>query len=219
MSWRLSQLRMRIRPKVLAVLRRVPAAVVSLIRDWIGVIGLRREVIRLKAQRYDELLMSTIGLRRALKTQRRAYSDLLEQLQAREAEVEKLKQVISGLEDQREADKTTAISVGQVALFRRFRSMFTQLPTLESEVNNGTGVQARDVLAILSPLDEWLEESGILPIGQIGEETGFDPTLHRAVGHGARSISPGDPVSVKYVGYHLDSEILAKAQVTLVKGE
>ncbi len=212
MSWRLSQLRMRIRPKVLAVLRRVPAAFVSLVRDWIGLIGLRLEVIRLKAMRYDELLVSTVGLRRALKTQRRAYADLLEQLQSREVEVNKLKQALAD----REACQESAAGSDHLTLFRRFRSMLTQLPTLESEVNNGAGVQARDVLAILSPLDEWLEESGIVPIGQVGEELTFDPALHRAVGQGARSISPGDRVGVKYVGYRLDSEILAKAQVMLV---
>jgi molecular chaperone GrpE (heat shock protein) len=215
MSWRLSQLRMRIRPKVLIVLRRVPAAFISLFGDWIGLIGLRREVIRLKAMRYDELLVSTVGLRRALKTQRRAYADLLEQLQSREAEVEKLKQALADREPIREP----SADGDHTALFRRFRSMLTQLPTIESEVNDGANLQARDVLAILSPLDEWLEESGIGLIGQVGEELTFDPALHRAVGQGARSISPGDPVSVKYVGYRLDSEILAKAQVTLVRGE
>jgi molecular chaperone GrpE (heat shock protein) len=215
MSWRLSQIRMHVRPKILIVLRRVPAAVVSLVKEWIGVVGLRREVIRLKAKRYDELAVTAAGLRRALKTQRRAYADLLEQLQSREAEIEKLKQALA---DREESGESSA-GVDHLTLFRRFRSMLTQLPTVESEVNDGANVQAGDVLAILSPLDEWLEESGIAPIGQVGEETSFDPTVHRTVGRGARSVTVGDRVNIKYVGYHLDSEILTKAQVTLVKRE
>ncbi len=202
---------MSVRPKIPVVLRRVPVAVVSLIKEWIGVVGLRREVTRLKARRYDELLISTVGLRRALKTQRRAYTDLLEQLRSREAEIEKLKQALAD----RAASREPAANDGHLTLFRRFRSMLTQLPTIEAEVNNGANVQAGDVLAILSPLDEWLEESGIIPIGQVGEETGFDPTVHRAVGRGARSITAGDRINVKYVGYRLDSEVLTKAQVTL----
>ncbi|MBN1121306.1 MAG: nucleotide exchange factor GrpE [Anaerolineae bacterium] len=207
----MSQIRMSVRPKTLVILRRVPAVVISLIKEWIGVIGLRREVTHLKAKRYDELSITASGLRRALKTQRRAYADLLEQLQSREAEIDRLKKALAD----REASQESAAGGDHVILFRRFRSMLTQLPTLESEVNNGASIQAGDVLSILSPLDEWLEESGIVSIGQVGEETSFDPTLHRAVGRGARSVVMGDRVNVKYVGYRLDSEILTKAQVTL----
>jgi molecular chaperone GrpE (heat shock protein) len=105
-----------------------------------------------------------------------------------------------------------ALSDQKRSLYAVLEPMLTQLPVVRRSIAQGRQVDALDVIDLLSPLDEALKTLGFQPIGTVGTEVAFDPTVHQ-VAQGA-APQPGTTVTVKNVGYLLDGAILRKARVT-----
>lgn len=186
------------------------------LRDGLAARRLRVEVTREKARSYNVCAETVHGLRRALDTQQRAQDDLRRELAARDEQIEGLRAEYAVLEGRLHSAGAESARTGRLALFRDLQPVLVQLPTMRAAVEQGADLAAADVLDMLAPLDQLVVDLGFECIGEAGEETPFDPHLHRVVGREAGDIADGDPVRVRYVGYRLDGEIVAKAEVTRV---
>jgi molecular chaperone GrpE (heat shock protein) len=89
--------------------------------------------------------------------------------------------------------------------------LLTQAHLLEVE---GKPVQARDVLAVAKRLVRSLEDNGLVLEGSVGETVPFDPNRHEPLSADA-SLTPGQPVIVRFVGAAYQGKLLRKAGVAL----
>ncbi len=193
----------------------LPHYVGDLVRDRLEIIRLQQEIKELKAQAYDRLAAAVIGLRRAVETQERVADDLQQQLNERDEQIAKLREEYAQLNSRGDASISEAREAERLAWFKRLQPMLVQLPTLRSAVETeGADISARDVLNIVSLMDEVLADMQFEPIGAAGENVTYDPKKHKPVGRGARSLHPEDEVRVRYVGYMHDGDVLVKAEVT-----
>lgn len=187
------------------------------LRDRLVVFQLSQEVARAKAAQYDLLSENIVGLRRAIETQQRAADELQAQLAGRDSQIAELRAEYGALEGRQASAQSSSVREERIALFRHLQPIATQLPTLRAAVEVGADLTARDILDLLRPLDQMLGDLGFERIGQAGEETSFDPRLHRAVGTGAGDVRADAPVRVRYVGYQYGNEVVAKAEVTPIR--
>jgi molecular chaperone GrpE (heat shock protein) len=185
-------------------------------QDWLTVAALRWEVARLKLLNYDTLVDNLRGLRRVIQTLERSVGELNQQIDARNAQIESLRTEYATLKERAERAEAASARNERQALFARLQPIATQLPTLRAAVAQGGAVSAKDVLGLLTPLDDMLRDLGYQPIGEAGAELEYDPTRHRAVGRGARSVEPGARVRVRYVGYLHEGRVACKAEVTSI---
>lgn len=187
----------------------------QLLSDWLATRRLRGEVARWRARSYDECVETVRGLRRVLATQERVGGDLRRQLAARDVQIAGLRAEYAALQARLAGAESATAKSERLALFRQLQPVLVQLPTVRAAVESGADLTARDVLELLAPLDQLVADLGLACIGEAGDETAYDARLHRAVGRGAGSAQPGDRVRVRYVGYELDGEVIARAEVTL----
>jgi molecular chaperone GrpE (heat shock protein) len=180
----------------------------------VDVLRLRWQIARLKRRNYDALAETVSGLRRALATKDRALGDAQQQIDARDAQIAKLRQEYAALDGRLARFGADSAETERLALFRRLQPVVTQLPTLRAALDGGADLAARDVLDLLAPLDELLADLGFERIGDAGAQTRFDPQCHQPLGQGARAIVPEDMVRVRYVGYLYHGNVVCKAQVT-----
>jgi len=197
------------------MLRRHLFRLVKEVLDRVEVLLLRRAIRQEKVAQYDLLAENLVGLRRVIDTQRRAIDDLQLQLQKRGAQVESIREEYSHLRAQQQNDARSVVDREQRTLFRRMQPLLVQLPTLAHATESGADISASDVLNLVAPLKEAFADMGFVPIGSPGEVVPFDPTRHRPVGQGARSLRLADTVRVRYIGYRYGQEVICKAEVTV----
>jgi molecular chaperone GrpE (heat shock protein) len=198
-------------------IERFLAGVGQVLRDRVAIVRLRFEIARLKLNNYDRLVESNQGLRRALETQNRALDDLHRQLADREGQIKALQSEYTALEQRSSQSEAVSLADERLDIFKRIQSIATQLPTLRAAVASGAELTARDVLDLLAPLDEMLRDLGFEVIGEAGGQMSYDPTRHRPVGQGARSVAAGDVVKTRYVGYLHQGQVICKAEVIRVE--
>lgn len=197
-------------------IRQQVAALVEALGDAVNVLRLRREVMRLRAARYQQAIESVEGLRRANATLRRAQESLAGQLDERDALIDRLRGEYGALEDRSLRESQILGREQREHLFEQLRPLLVQMPTLVAALEQGADVPAQSVLALLAPLEELVDDLGLERIGQASEVIGYDPTRHQPAGMGGESLSPGDQVRVRYVGYLLDGDVVCKAEVTAI---
>lgn len=195
-------------------IERLLAMVVQIVRGQVAIVVMRFEISRLRLQNYDRLVDTVHGLRRALDTQNRALDDLHQQLDDREGQIKKLQNEYVALQQFHSQGEGASLVADRLDVFKRLQSIAVQLPTLRAAVDDGAGLAARDVLDLLAPFDEMLRDFGFERIGQAGAQAPYDPTRHRPVGRGARSVESGDMVRIRYVGYLYEGQVVCKAEVT-----
>ncbi len=166
-----------------------------------------------KLKQYDALVENLKGLQNALDTQQRALDEAHRQLDANREQVEKLHAEYARLE-QRAAQMAESSGVATLQdMFRRLQPAAVQLPTIRTFVADGADISARDVLAVIAPLEQMLRDLGFEPIGEANGKLPFDPRLHQVTGPQAPPVE-GESVQVRYVGYRYKGQVLCKAQVT-----
>jgi molecular chaperone GrpE (heat shock protein) len=87
--------------------------------------------------------------------------------------------------------------------------LLTQAHLLEVE---NRPVQVRDVLAVARRLIRILEEQGLILEGHVGETLAYDPNHHEPL-NSAEELTPGQLVSVRFVGVTYRDKVLRKAGV------
>ncbi len=181
------------------------------LRDWLAILPLRWQVSYLKLQAYDRMQSALHESQAAAHSLERSVWRLNRQIEAQEAQIAEL--------ESRRPQVSASVRETQLAIFRSLRPIVTELPSLRAAIKEGKSISAEDVLVVLSPLDEAVEEIGFKPFGLPEDTLPFDPERHRAVGKGARSVGPGDTVRVRHSGYTYNGEVIYKAHVTRIGNE
>lgn len=188
--------------------------VIYLARDQAAVLRLRRTINRTKQRDYSLLADNLHGLRRVLNTQQHAIDDLHRQLDERDEQIRVIRAEYAHLQ-QREAETSIVESDATIIdIFRLIQPLLVQLPTIRAVTQAGAEIRVADVLGMFVPLDNMLENFGIQAVEEVGCCVPYDPRFHRLAGQGEASVTPGDMVEVRYVGYRYKGQVLCKADVT-----
>lgn len=100
------------------------------------------------------------------------------------------------------------------AILREVASPAAQLTTQNylAEVE-GKKLEGRDVLAVGRALVRGLQNHGMQPTGQVGMRIPFDPNLHAPLS-AQTTLSSGQTVVVRFVGFSFEGKVILKALVT-----
>ncbi|MEO1131501.1 MAG: helix-turn-helix transcriptional regulator [Cyanobacteria bacterium J06639_1] len=92
----------------------------------------------------------------------------------------------------------------------RLEPLLRQYPTAKYAAER-SDLLARNLLALLHPLEQLLDAWHLERIGCVGEVLPYDSARHQMLSDVA--IAPDDPVEIRYVGYLYRNAIWLKAQV------
>ena len=113
---------------------------------------------------------------------------------------------------------------GQAALQQKFQqqsidtieSWLIQWPTAIAAIAKNPDLPAERLIPLVKPVKELVEQWGLTPIGEVGEELPYNPQWHELM---SGSADEGAIVKVRYVGYQQQDRILYKAKVSPVNNE
>jgi molecular chaperone GrpE (heat shock protein) len=145
-------------------------------------------------------------------------TDLKSQLRTNEIERARLQQEIAELTQQcqrlREELKTEATQAQTDAIaggFDRIQTLLTQYPSVRKMVESQPDLPARNIVALLTSLENLVKFWECESIGKPWEAVEFDPQLHQGdIG----DISAGESVYVRFIGYKKGDRILIPAKVS-----
>lgn len=177
--------------------------------------SLRCQVSYFKAKDYDRLAENLSGLREALETIKRSSEDMSLQLSARDNTILRLQTEYQQLREDIAAQKAADKDAILLDLFSRVRLTLVQAPSLRLAVRSGKAVTAQDILDVYALVEQVFTEVGFEKIGDAGDIVEFDPQLYAIAGPAAQSISPGDKVRIRYVGYRYNGRIVCKAEAAI----
>jgi molecular chaperone GrpE (heat shock protein) len=145
-------------------------------------------------------------------------TEVKSQLQTSEVDRARLKSEIIGLTQQcqrlREELKTQAAQVRSDAIdggFEQIQTLLTQYPSVRKMVENQPDLPARNIVALLTSLENIVKFWECQSIGKPWEMVEYDPQIHQSdVG----DIRTGESVYVRFVGYQKGDRILIPAKVS-----
>jgi molecular chaperone GrpE (heat shock protein) len=123
------------------------------------------------------------------------------------AEYDRLKQHVDQQRQQVAADQI------QAAL-HTLESWMLQWPTATKAAQSNPEIPASRLIPLVRPIEALLEQWGVRAIATVGDEIPYDPSQHQLM---SGSVSPGDRVRVRYVGYRLNDKLLHRAKVSPVE--
>ena len=135
-------------------------------------------------------------------------------LQARDGEITKLRAEFGLKESQAAAATSAAAQEALAGLCRSLASPLSQLATLRQLAEIGREVRAMDALKLAARIEETLSERGLERIGEVGEESVFDPAIHQRMS--GADVRDGDRVRVRFVGYRFAGRAPVKALVSRI---
>ena len=97
------------------------------------------------------------------------------------------------------------------SIFHQLQSLLTNYPSLRQMVQTKPDLPAKNVISLLTPLDNLLNSWEYETIGQAWEAVEYSPQLHQA---DSSEIQPGERVYVRFVGYRNSSGIICPAKVS-----
>ena len=117
---------------------------------------------------------------------------------------ERLNQQKEQLEKEFEASSIAALESGLL-----------QWPTAAIVAQKNPEISAVKLLPLVKPIFELLKQWGLEMKGTVGEVVPYDPQFHQLL-EGGGNAEPGEPVIIRYVGYHHDHKLLYRAKVSPV---
>jgi molecular chaperone GrpE (heat shock protein) len=140
------------------------------------------------------------------------------QLQTSEVNKAKLAAEIIALNQQcqrlREELKTQAAQVQTDAIaggFEQIQTLLTQYPSVQRMVASQPELPARNIIALLTSLENLVKYWGCNSIGKPWEKVPYDPQIHQS---DVDDIQPGEEVYVRFIGYQQGDKILIPAKVS-----
>ena len=101
----------------------------------------------------------------------------------------------------------------QQEVLTKLESLLLQLPTAVHAISKNPNIPARNLLPLLRPIDDLLQDWGIKAIAPVGTEVNYDPHLHQLM-DGTDPVNVGDRVLVRYTGYVHGDRLLYRARVS-----
>jgi molecular chaperone GrpE (heat shock protein) len=140
------------------------------------------------------------------------------QLQTSEVNKAKLAAEIIALNQQcqrlRAELKTQAAQVQTDAIaggFEQIQTLLTQYPSVQRMVASQPELPARNIIALLTSLENLVKYWGCNSIGKPWEKVPYDPQIHQS---DVDDIQPGEEVYVRFIGYRQGDKILIPAKVS-----
>ncbi len=145
-------------------------------------------------------------------------TEVKSQLQISEIKRAKLEEEITALTQQcqrlREELKTQAAQVRSDAIdggFEQIQTLLTQYPSVRKMVESQPDLPARNIVALLTSLENLVKFWECQSIGKPWEMVPYDPQIHQS---DAGDIQVGELVYVRFVGYQKGDRILIPAKVS-----
>ncbi len=141
-------------------------------------------------------------------------TDTLLAKQAADAiEIEQLRQQCQRLRLQLEEQSTQLSGDFQDKTFEQLRPLLINYPTARQMAEAKPDLSAKNLVALLTPLENLTESWGYEPIGKPWEQVSYDPQLHQP---DADDITEGELVYIRFVGYRDGERILYPAKVSRI---
>jgi molecular chaperone GrpE (heat shock protein) len=146
----------------------------------------------------------------ALKVEKDA---IAKQLVSQEAETKILKQECIDLHQQLDLQKEQLWSAYRSDTFAKIQPLLTQYQSVRQMAIAKPDLPAKNLVALFANLDNLLQAWEFEPIGEVWQQTSYDPQLHEP---DQADIEAGEVVYVRFVGYRSASgdRILAPAKVS-----
>ncbi|AFZ12889.1 hypothetical protein Cri9333_2010 [Crinalium epipsammum PCC 9333] len=126
-------------------------------------------------------------------------------------EIEELRQECLRLREQLQQQNIQLTTEFQESTFKQIQTLLTNYPSLRPMVQVKPELPAKNIISLLTPLDNLLSTWGYELIGQAWEQVEYDPQLHQPDNS---DIQPGELVFVRFVGYRQGERILVPAKVS-----
>lgn len=126
-------------------------------------------------------------------------------------ENEELRRECSRLRETIKQQKAEITADFQDSTFQDLQSLLTNYPSIRPMIEAKPNLPAKNLVSLLTPLDNLLENWGYEAIGQAWEQVSFNPQLHQA---DSDEIAEGDLVYIRFVGYRNGDKIICPAKVS-----
>lgn len=126
-------------------------------------------------------------------------------------ENEELRRECSRLRETIKQQKAEITADFKDSTFQDLQSLLTNYPSLRSMIEAQPNLPAKNLVSLLTPLDNLLENWGYEAIGKAWEQVSFNPQLHQA---DSDEIAEGDLVYIRFVGYRHGDNIICPAKVS-----
>ena len=146
-------------------------------------------------------LLDNLGLDYTWKNRQK---HLLEEKEELQRECGRLRKIIK-------QQKAEIIADVRESTFQQLQSLLTNYPSIRPMTEAKPNLPAKNLIPLLTPLEELLESWGYETIGKPWEEVSFNLQLHQA---DRDEIAEGDLVYVRFVGYRNGDKILCPAKVS-----
>ncbi len=144
--------------------------------------------------------------------------DVISSLQTSEVNKAKLEQNIVALTQQcqrlREELKSQTTQVQNDVLiggFEQIQTLLTQYPSVRRMVESQPDLPARNIVALLTSLENLVKFWECQPIGKPWERVEYDPQFHQG---DVNDLQVGESVYVRFIGYQKGDRILIPAKVS-----
>lgn len=177
-----------------------------------------KQLRRLRQGQVTQLRVETLlKLARALQV---SVSDLLatfssESIPAGEGEAaataDALRQEYQRLQQQLEQQRETLRQEFQQSSLQVLESFLVFWPTAAYRAQQNPQLPAVNVLRLVQPVEQLLQEWGVEAIASVGSEIPYDPHLHQLL---EGTAQPGETVVVRNAGYRHHDKLLYRAKVS-----
>lgn len=133
-------------------------------------------------------------------------------LEERDQKIARMRQEFAHLQSQAATDRAGAGSAELAGLAKRLAPILSQLPTLRALHESGKEVRTTDLFTLFAKLEKQLAETGLQPVGTVGETCPFDPRFHQRMS--GSDVNDGVQVRVRFIGYRFQETVLLKAMVS-----
>ena len=146
-------------------------------------------------------LLENLGLDNSGKNPQK---QLLEEKEELHRECGRLREII-------QQQKTEITADVRESTFQQLQSLLTNYPSLRPMTEAKPNLPAKNLIPLLTPLEELLENWGYEAIGKPWQQVSFNPQLHQP---DSDEIADGDLVYVRFVGYRKGDKIFCPAKVS-----
>lgn len=129
------------------------------------------------------------------------------------ASVEALRQEYQRLQQQLHEQRETLMQEFQQSSLQVLESFLIFWPTAVYKAQQNPQLPAMNVLRLVQPVEQLLQEWGVEAIASVGSEIPYDPHLHQLM---EGTAQPGETVRVRYIGYRQAEKLLYRAKVSPV---
>lgn len=117
------------------------------------------------------------------------------------------------LQTQLEQQRQTLMQEFQQGSLQVMESWLLQWPSAAYAAQQNPQLPAANILRLVRPIEQLLQQWGVDAIAAVGEELPYDPQVHQLM---EGTAQPGDRVRVRYIGYRQRDKLLYRARVSPV---